>query len=180
VGVLMSIIPLLVACQNTAPTHQILFDSGQGTGPYDKMTYPEYESQVIFTSQDNLTIKSITPQINYCNGSCGYIVMVYDPNGQVLAYQTGLIDAKDQSNPSLAGRYLNTPLQLNAQVAYLISIKVWTTESVGIYTTGDRTKGVLGEGVYEVSYARSNLVFPNGMPPNDTLDRGGIAFQFAD
>lgn len=175
---LMSIAILLVACQNVAFTHQTLFDSGQGKGPFDNKTYQEYESQVNFSPQEDLTIKSIKPQINYCNGSCGYIVIVNDQNGQVLAYQTGLIDAKDQSNPSLSGRSLNTPLQLSAQIEYSISIKVWSTESVGIYTTGNRTKGVLGNGVYKVVYARPNLVFPTGMPQNDTLDRGSVAFQF--
>lgn len=112
---LMSIAILLVACQNVAFTHQTLFDSGQGKGPFDNKTYQEYESQVNFSPQEDLTIKSIKPQINYCNGSCGYIVIVNDQNGQVLAYQTGLIDAKDQSNPSLSGRSLNTPLQLSAR-----------------------------------------------------------------
>ena len=106
--------------------------------------------------------------------------MVNDQNGQVLAYQTGLIDAKNQINPSFPDRNLNTPLQLIAQKEYSISIKVWATKSVGIYTTGDRTKGITGTGNFKVNYARSNLLFPIlNMPPNDTLDRGGVAFQFA-
>lgn len=174
IGIVMS----LVACQNATSPHKILFDSGQGTDSYDNMTYQEYESQVTFTTQESLTIKSINPQINYCNGSCGYIVMVTDSNGQVLAYQTGLIDVKDQSNPSFSKRYLNTPFQPITRVEYSISIKVWATESVGVYTTGDRTNGVLGDGSYKVIYAHSNLVFSNGMPSNDTLSRGSVAFQF--
>lgn len=176
---LIGLMMLLVACQNTSSIHKILFDSGQGTGAYDNMTYPEYESLVTITPQESITIKSINPQINYCSGSCGYIVMVHNQDGQVLAYQTGLIDIKDQSNPLFPERYLNSPLQLIAQTEYLIYIKVWATESVGIYTTGDRTNGVLGDGIYKVIYAHSNLVFPiNGMPPNDNLDRGSVAFQF--
>ena len=52
---------------------------------------------------------------------------------------------------------------------YLIVMEVWTTKSVGIYTTGSRTTGTIGSGSYAVNYARSNSV--------DHADRGSIAFE---
>ncbi|OGO25917.1 MAG: hypothetical protein A2W33_08175 [Chloroflexi bacterium RBG_16_52_11] len=166
----------LTACQSTTPAHTVLFDSGRGTGPYDTMTYSEYESLIAFTPQASLTVRSLNPQINYCNGSCGYIVYVHDQNDTPLAYQTGLIDTSDQANPPLPERYLNPQVRLNAGMEYLIFIKVWATESVGIYTTGARTTGATGEGKFKVIYARSDLLFST-IPSNDTLDRGGVSFQ---
>ena len=173
---LISTMVILSACKNVNTTRQILFDSGRGTGTNDNMTYSEFESLAIFTPQENLTIKSIYPQINYCNGSCGYIIQITDQNGQVLANQTGIIDAKDQSNPTLLERFLNNQLQLIAKNDYYFFIKVWSTESVGIYTTGDRISGITGTGNFKVEYARSSLLFSN-MPPNDNSDRGCVSFQ---
>jgi hypothetical protein len=141
------------------------------------MTYQEFESQTTFTPQENLTIKSIYPQINYCNGSCGYIVQLTDQNGQVLASQTGLIDAKDQGNPTLPERYLNNQAQLIAQTEYSVFIRVWSTESVGIYTTGNRTNGITGMGNFKVNDARFGLLFID-TPPTDISERGGVSFQF--
>jgi hypothetical protein len=78
-----------------------------------------------------------------CYGSCGYFIQIADQNGQVLASQAGLIDAEDQYNPPLPERTLDSPTQLVAQTQYTISIMVWSTKSVGINTTGQRTNGVV-------------------------------------
>ncbi len=173
---LLSSIILLSACQTTNTAHQILFDTGRGTGSNDSMTYSEYESQTTFTPKESITIKSINPEINYCNGSCGYIIQLTDQNGQVLGYQTGLLDTKDQSNPQFPERFLNNQVQLAAQTDYLIFIKIWSTESVGIYTTGDRNNGITGSGNFKTDYAHSSLLF-SSMPPNDNSDRGSVSFQ---
>lgn len=179
VSLLIITIVLLSGCVNTTITHQILFDAGQGTGTNDNMTYSEFESMATIATQENLTIKSINPQINYCNGSCGYIIQLTDQNGQVLAYQTGLVDSKDQSNPVLPERYLNNQVQLVAQTDYSIFIRVWSTESVGIYTTGNRINSIIGTGNFKCNYASSSLLFPT-MPPTDNADRGCVSFQLLD
>ena len=167
----------LSACRSTTPTDTVIFDSGQGTGHYDNMTYVQYESLITFTPQENITARSINPQITYCNGSCGYIVCILsDQNAGPLACQTGLIDANNQDYPQLPERYLDSQVQFNTGLEYQIYIRVWTTKSVGIYTTGDRTTGVTGAGIIKVNFARSDIPF-YGIPSDDNLDRGGISFQ---
>jgi hypothetical protein len=179
VTLLISTIALLSGCVNTTTSQKVLFDSGRGTGTNDNRTYSMFESMATFKPQDNLSIKSINPQINYCNGSCGYIIQLTDQNGQVLAYQTGLIDAKDQSNPVLPERFLNNQVQLAAQTEYSFFIRVWSTASVGIYTTGDRIDGIVGTGSFKCNFASSNLLF-SSLPPTDNTDRGCVSFQLAD
>src|SRR4030042_449765 len=91
------LVMIFAACQSIKQTKTILFDSGEGTGSYDNMTYAQYESRVIFTPQENLLARSINPKINYCNGSCGYNVCVFgDQIAEPLACQTGLIDTINQ------------------------------------------------------------------------------------
>ena len=175
--VLTIIILVLGACQKTTSARQILFDTGRGVDAADNMTYVEFESLTTFTLQEDITIRSIYPQINYCNGSCGYIVQLIDQHGQVLASQTGWVDAEDQSNPSFSERYLSAQMKLAAQTEYLVFIRVWSTESVGIYTTGDRTSDTTGVSSFTVNYARSDLLF-SSIPPMDNIDRGSVAFQF--
>jgi hypothetical protein len=173
---LISTIMLLSGCKNNASAQQIAFDTGRGTGSNDNMTYSEFESLTMFTPKETIKIKSINPEINYCNGTCGYIIQITDQNGQVLGYQTGQMDAKDQSNPPLPERFLNNQVELLQQNDYLIFIKVWSTESVGIYTTGNRINGITGSGDFKTEYSRSSLLF-SSMPPNEITDRGSVSFQ---
>ena len=60
-------------------------------------------------------------------------------------------------------------MTLVAGKTYRIVMEVWTTKSVGIYTTGARTSGVVGLGADSTLYARSDTA--------DHLDRGAVAFQ---
>lgn len=150
-------------------TRTVIFDSGHGTGPYDSMTYAKFESLVTFIPEANITVNAFRPDINYCNGSCGYLVFIRDQWFQPLAAQAGMLDAANMPSPTLPDRILDTSVQLSAGVAYFISIEVWTTKSVGIYTTGSRTTGVNGVGTYSVEYAKSDSA--------DQITRGGIAFQ---
>ena len=71
--------------------------------------------------------------------------------------------------PTFSDRFLDTSVTLVAGKTYLIAMEVWTTKSVGIYTTGARTDGVLGSAEYRTHHARSDTA--------DHLDRGAIAFQ---
>jgi hypothetical protein len=75
-GLFSSILILILlfvvsSCAKTPPNENIVFDSGAGTGGEDNMTYAQYESQIIYNPVNNLTVRAINPQINYCNGSCG-------------------------------------------------------------------------------------------------------------
>jgi len=159
-------------------TPNITFDSGRGSGQYDRMTYSDYESLTTFTPQADLNVQSIYPQIFYCNGSCGYIVCVStEQNAGPLACQAGMLDANEQEDPSLPERYLDSQVKFKAETAYSIFIKVWATKSVGIYTTGNRTTGTTGDATFNINYARSGDLL-SSTPPNDVLDRGGVSFQF--
>jgi hypothetical protein len=166
-----------IACQSVNSTNNVVFDSGEGMESNDSKTYDQYESKITFTPQVNLTAKSINPKINYCNGSCGYIVCVLkDQIAGPIACQTGSIDANNQIDPQFPKRYLESQIQFIRGEEYHICIRVWTTKSVGIYTTGTRKTGIIGKGNIRVDYARSEVPFM-GIPPNDNLDRGGISFQ---
>jgi hypothetical protein len=171
------IMMISVACQSIKSTSTVIYDSGEGTELNDNMTYVQYESQITFTPQVNLLAKSINPKINYCNGSCGYIVCVLKEQiAGPLACQTGSIDANNQIAPQFPKRYLESQIQFIGGEDYQICIRVWTTKSIGIYTTGSRKTGILGKGNIRVDYARSEVPFM-GIPSNDNIDRGGISFQ---
>ena len=58
---------------------------------------------------------------------------------------------------------------LKAGIKYVIVMEVWTSKSVGIYTTGSRTTGVIGSADYSVRRAHSDTA--------DHLDRGAIALE---
>src|SRR6266480_2080492 len=62
-------------------TPAVIFDSGQGTGPYDQMTYAKYVSEVVFTPSMTHRVRSIRPRIWYSNGSSGFIAFLRDEHG---------------------------------------------------------------------------------------------------
>lgn len=156
--------------QRTAQSEKaIIFDSGLGTGQYDKMTYFEYESEIMLTPEVDITISGIRPQIWYCNGTSGFLAFIRDEHYQPVASEAGLVDGNGEMVPAFSDRHLDREVTLKADSSYLIVMSVWTTKSVGIFTTGSRTEGTVGPGQYDVHYGRSNTV--------DHLDRGGIAFQ---
>jgi hypothetical protein len=154
--------------QEGAVSTRLVFDSGRGTGQYDEMTYAKYWSDVTFVPEVNMPVRSLYPQMSYCNGSCGYLSVIKDEYGIPLASQSGLIDTIEDDKPMLPERFLNTSIELSAGVTYRISMEVWTTKSVGIYTTGNRTSGVSGRATYTTHQARSDTA--------NHLDRGAIAF----
>lgn len=146
-----------------------IFDSGLGTGQYDKMTYFEYESEIVLTPQTDMTVSGIRPQIWYCNGTSGFLALILDEHHQPVASEAGLVDGNGEMVPAFSDRRLDREVTLKADSSYLIVISVWTTKSVGIFTTGSRSEGTVGHGNYLVHYARTEYA--------DHLDRGGIAFQ---
>ena len=152
------------------PAPAIVFDTGRGTGQYDQMTYFKYESELALTPQVDVAVRGIRPQMYYCNGTSGFIAIIRDEHYQPLAVEAGLVDGDGQLTPTFSDRHLDPPLTLTAGKTYRIVMEVWTTKSVGIYTTGNRTAGtVAGVGEYVVSYARSDTA--------DHQDRGAIAFE---
>lgn len=177
IGVAFAII--LISCSSPTisipilPAEQaeqvVAFDSGVGTGQYDKMTYFEYKSEIAFTPDSDISITAIRPQIWYSNGTSGFLAIIRDEHWRPLASEAGLVDGKGYMTPAFSDRHLDNSYTLKADSTYLIIMSVWTTKSVGIYTTGNRTEGTVGNGTYQVRSGKSNTV--------DHLDRGGIAFQ---
>lgn len=147
----------------------IIFDSGQGTGQYDSMTYFQYFSEVEFTPQADMNITAIRPQIWYCNGTSGFLAVIRDERYSPMSTQTGWAQGTGEASPKFADRRLDPPVKLSAGKTYVIQMEVWTTASVGIYTTGSRTAGVIGSAEYSVHYAHSDTY--------DHLVRGAIAFE---
>ena len=147
----------------------VIFDSGIGTGQYDRMTYLEYKSEIQLTPQIDLKISGIRPRIWYCNGSSGFLAFIRGIHYDVIASEAGLVDGDGDMVPSFSDRHFDSDVTLKAGVTYIVSIFVWTTKSVGIFTTGSRTEGLNAIGTYTVNYSQSGTV--------DHLDRGGIAFQ---
>jgi hypothetical protein len=133
------------------------------------MTYAKYESEVAFTPQVDLVVGGIRPQIWYCNGSSGFLAFIRGEHYEWLAAEAGLVDGTGPLEPTFSSRHLDSPVTLKAGTKYLIVMEVWTTKSVGIYTTGDRSSAAIGAASYVVDYARSDTA--------DHLDRGGVAFQ---
>jgi hypothetical protein len=150
-------------------TSSVVFDSGRGTGQYDKMTYAEYKSEIFFVPHIDMKISAIRPQIWYCNGSSGFLAFIRNEHYQPLASETGLVDGGGDMTPLFPNRRLEKDITLKADSTYIIVMSVWTTKSVGIYTTGDRCDGVAGAGHYMLKSAKSNTA--------DHPERGGIAFQ---
>ena len=170
-SVLAILLLIFVGCDNpTDPSSKdsnesldIVFDSGQGSGLYDSMTYAEYESDIWFIPQDSLLVRALHPQIWYCNGTCGFTVFIRDEHYQPVASQAGLVDGTGYMTPTFPDRYLDQTVLLLPDVTYRIVMNVWSTKSVGIYTTGDRTTSNVGSAEYEVISASH-------------VDRGAIAF----
>jgi hypothetical protein len=148
----------------TANARAVALQSGRGTGPYDSMTYATYESSVRLTPRTSLNVASLVPDLWYSNGTSGYLVHVRDEFYQPLAAQAGLFDSGDLSQ-AFADRSLDTPLELQAGVSYTIVMSVWTTKSIGIYTTGARTTDPDGLADYSVLSA-------------SVPERGAIGFKF--
>jgi hypothetical protein len=158
------------APQNAEPAaHSTLFDTGRGTGPYDKMTYYRYTSEIALTPAADITVGSIRPQIWYVNGTAGFMATVADSNGNLLASEAGMVDGSGDVSPAFDDRRMQPSMKLRAGLTYRIQMDTWTTGSVGIYTTGSRTTGIVGGGAFAVDYARSDL--------SDHLDRGAVACQ---
>jgi hypothetical protein len=141
----------------------IMFDSGRGTGSYDKMTYAEFKSTISITPKSALTVTRIEPDVWYCNGTCGYIASIRDKHYQPIASQAGCWDG-DGYSFSLPDRSLDSTIRMEANIQYVVVMKVWTTKSIGIYTTGSRTAGVAGE----VMFSTTTSTVPS---------RGSIAFR---
>jgi len=152
----------------------VVFDSGRGSGTEDKQTYAKYQSEILFTPQADMTVSSIKPDMWYCNGTCEYTATIRDEFQGYLASQTGRIYGNDTEDINLPARNLNSVVQMKTDTAYRIVLEASSTKSVGIYTTGDRITGTLGQAQFSVVYARSVIDATHTV---DHIDRGGISFQ---
>lgn len=169
----LTVVNFVGSCENaldSKPQHEtIIFDSGRGTGQYDQMTYATYESRLRITPSSEMTVASIRPQMWFCNGSCGFTAFIMNEHSQPLGSEAGLVDGTGGMVPTFSDRQLDSTLVLRAGTTYEIRMTVWTTRSVGIYTTGQRSTGIVGNADYFATSAKSENT--------DHLDRGAIAFQ---
>ena len=170
-GLLVAIMFVSVGCGSQT----IVFDSGRGSDPLAKMTYVKYQSEILFTPEKNMLVSSIKLDTWYCNGTCGYTATIQDESQVYLASQTGSIDVGNTGDIHLPAHYLDSVVQMKAGTTYRIILEAWTTKSVGIYTTGDRTTGTIGQAHYSVVYARDVV---DDIFTADLIDRGSISFQF--
>ena len=143
----------------------IVLQSGRGTGQYDQMTYAEYESSLQLTPRMPLSVTSLIPDVWFGNGTSGYLVHIRDEKYLPIAAEAGLVDGGGDMTPTFPDRQLDSPLVLQAGSSYTIVMKVWTTKSIGIYTTGTR----LVDTDTLADYAVQSSTIP---------ERGAIAFKF--
>jgi hypothetical protein len=142
---------------------RLLLDTVKGRGEYDSMTYAEYTSEILFTPKKDLLVSSVDPRINYCNETCWYEVSIYNNKGNLLV-------SEEESGTDIETfkGVLSKAIQLNAGAPYRIEQRVWTTASVGIFTTGTKTR-VRGQGSVEFLGATSSGF--------DISHRGAISSQ---
>ena len=176
----VTVMLMLVGCggdsaKDESGPQTIVFDSGHGSDPLNKMTYWKYQSEILFTPEANMSVSSIKPAMWYCSGICGYTATIQDESHGYLASQSGSIAGNNTEDVQLPIQYLDSVVQMNTGTTYRIILEAWTTKSVGIYTTGDRTTGISGQAHYSVEYARSIVDAENHTV--DMIDRGSISFQ---
>ena len=142
----------------------VIFDSGRGSGPKDKMTYLHYYSEIMFTPSANMVVDGIDPDDYYCNGECYYEAKIYDEDNKLLAqaYSKTMFSGKLDS-------LLNKAVRFKQDESYRIYQHAWTTKSVGVYTAGVDNPKYADNGKYKINYARSNSA--------DHKDRGPISFK---
>lgn len=159
--------------ENVIPQYEdkdhVVFDTGRGTGPYDMMTYPKYYSEISFIPHVNMTVSKVQPDIWYGNGTCGYSVTISNRYSRPVASQSGSWDDDGEDNVLLPDQHFDSAVPLYANEPYTITFEIWTTKSVGIYTTGNRSEGITGDGQFSVNYARSDTW--------NHFERGSVAFQ---
>jgi hypothetical protein len=133
------------------------------------MTYFKYSSGLVLIPREDMVVTAIRPQVFFCNGTSGFLAHVRDSMYQPLAAEAGLAEGTGFSSPKFLDRSLDEPVALQAGAKYYIIMDVWTTKSIGIYTTGSRGEGVVGSATYWTWWANSESA--------DHLDRGAIAFE---
>jgi len=146
----------------------LVFATGFGSGEYDQMTYLYYRSRMFFEPQADLTGRFLEPMANYCNGECYSLTYIRDAYWRLIAVQFGRRVDDDWRIRGLTAERINGPVAFREGESYWMDMIVWTTKSIGIFTTGGRREGENGSGRYTVLRAYSNTA--------DHLDRGAIAF----
>jgi hypothetical protein len=179
-GLCVAMVFVLVGCgsddrndENAAKT--VVFDSGRGSGAENKQTYGKYHSEVLVMPLADVSISSIKPDMWYCNGTCGYIATIRDEYYGYLASQAGSIDGNNTEDIHLPVRNFDSVVHMNTGTSYRIILEAWSTQSAGIYTTGTRTTGTLGNADYSAVSAYS--IIDDANHTVDYIDRGVISFQ---
>jgi hypothetical protein len=138
-----------------------VFDTGQGIGPYDQMTYSHYESYTEIDPDRSFEISAIQPNIYFCNGTCFYVAEIWD-QGTFLGATSW-----QGTNAVNTRAAFKSKIRLSEGKTYGIRQRTWTTKSVGILTTGARTFDIIGRHAYRHTYA--SMMSP--------YDRGSISFK---
>ena len=107
-------------------------------GPYSEMTYAEYISVLKLRPKKRTVVSSIKPAINYCNGFCFTEISLGELKGKKPAsiYWQGNV-------PPMSIGSFPQDMVLDPGREYKLSIRVWTSMSVGIFTSG-KSSGELG------------------------------------
>jgi len=155
--------PISSLADRRTPTIETLFDSGRGTGPYDRMTYLDYESEIFFTPSRDMDVVAIWADVWYCNGTCRSKFTIYDQIGDILATNQWERANTDSGLPT-GGGPLGGITHLIANTKYRIVGHVSTTRSIGIYTAGSTNPPSRANGRYSIISASH-------------IERGPIAFR---
>lgn len=145
---------------------RVVFDTFGGHGPYDKMTYYEFKSSTILEAIDAASFRQLVPAVWYCNGECWVDGAIYDRNGNLLSrFSQQTWAAADGFGPPVT---LQKRLFLKRGERVRVNLKVRTTMSVGIHTSGAQGK-----------WKRSGN-FSHFHSGSTHEERGGIRFQMID
>ncbi|MBU1974772.1 MAG: hypothetical protein KKG59_00035 [Nanoarchaeota archaeon] len=151
-------------------SNDVVFDTGRGSGQYDRMTYLEYYSQIEFKPYRDMHVSEVYPYVYYCNGECTYSITINQlKNDYSWAISDGSATGYD-SNDVFTVK-LSPDVILRAGEVYHISQNVKTTKSVGIYTAGGDDPNIQETGAYTIQAVLSR----NSV---DHTDRGPHAFKF--
>ena len=151
------------------PVGQTLFDSGRGEGPYDRMTYLDYESEIFFTPSRDMDVLTIVPDVWFCNGTCHSTFTIYDKMGIILARWTTTYVGSVASTVTETfdgTEIIDGSVRLIVNTKYRIGGHVTTNKSIGIYTGGSTNQKSKANGEYLIISA-------------SRVERGPIAFIIA-
>ncbi|UCG61863.1 MAG: hypothetical protein JSV52_00820 [Candidatus Zixiibacteriota bacterium] len=140
----------------------VFYASPLGTGQYDQMTYLHYWSEVNLKSGVEVKLMSITPKVFLCGGDCYFEIYLMNSDGDTMSRAVSIQEGTDLE------AYFEPNIKLDPDSWYMLNMHIWSTKSVGIYTSGLTPDDRLDD--FEVISARSDTW-------DDHYVRGSVAFK---